>query len=72
MNMGKRITELREGTAIPGESRYVVEMGDGTGTKQVRHRSLVAQLLKDMEMSYDDTMGILNEEADNNGESEGE
>lgn len=72
MNMGKKITELREGTAIPSESRYVVEMGDGTGTKQVKHKNLVAQLLKDMEMPYDDTMEILNEGADNNGESGGE
>lgn len=60
MNMGKKITELREGTKIPRESRYVVEMGDGTGTKQVKHHNLVAQLLEDMSLGYDETMEFLN------------
>ncbi len=60
MNMGKKITELREGTKIPRESRYVLEMGDGTGTKQVKHHNLVAQLLEDMSLGYDETMEFLN------------
>lgn len=60
MNMGKKITELREGTKVPRESRYVVEMGDGTGTKQVKHHNLVAQLLEDMSLGYDETMEFLN------------
>lgn len=62
MNMGKRITELREATEISGESSYPVEMGDGTGTKRIKHKTLVEQIQKDMELSYEETMTLLNEE----------
>lgn len=73
MNMGKKITELSEGMEITGESRYLVHMGDGTGTKQVRHADLVRQFMKNMELSYDETMELLNaEETENPDENSDE
>lgn len=67
MNMGKKITDLREVEEIPGGSSYIVEMGDGTGTKKVTHNHLVNQLLTDMEMPYDETLAMLRA-ADENGD----
>lgn len=67
MNMGIKIPELREGTEISGESDYIVRMGDGTGTKRVKHKTLVEQIQKDMELSYEETMALLNEETEGNG-----
>lgn len=67
MNTGKRITELREATEISGESIYPVEMGDGTGTKGVKHKTLVEQMRKDMGLSYEETIALLNEETEGNG-----
>ena len=67
MSMGTKIPGLREGTEIPGESSYIVEMGDGTGTKRVKHKTLVEQVGKDMELSYEETMALLNGETEENG-----
>ncbi len=67
MNTGIKIPELREGTEISGESDYIVRMGDGTGTKRVKHKTLVGQMQKDMELSYEETMALLNEETEGNG-----
>lgn len=67
MNMGIKIPELREGTEISGESEYIVRMGDGTGTKRVKHKTLVGQVQKDTELSYEETMALLNEETEGNG-----
>lgn len=41
MNQGKTISELEHATTVPAGSRYVVEMGDGTGTKAVLHEDVV-------------------------------
>lgn len=41
MNQGKTIFDLEQATTVPAGSRYVVEMGDGTGTKSVTHEDVV-------------------------------
>ena len=41
MNQGQTIFELEHATTVPAGSRYVVEMGDGTGTKAVTHEDVV-------------------------------
>lgn len=41
MNQGKTIFDLEHATTVPAGSRYVVEMGDGTGTKAVTHEDVV-------------------------------
>lgn len=41
MNQGLTINELEHATTVPANSRYVVEMGDGTGTKAVTHEDVV-------------------------------
>lgn len=66
MNMGIKISELREATEITGESDYIVRMGDGTGTKRVKHKTLVEQIGKDMELPYEETMALLNGETEEN------
>lgn len=71
MNMGQKIHGLREGTEISGESNYIVEMGDGTGTKRVKHKTLVGQIQKDMELSYEETMDLLNGEEPEETEDSG-
>lgn len=74
MNMGKEITDLREGTTISGKSMYIVEMGDGTGTKRITHEKLVNQIQKEIEMSYEETLELLNKanESDNEENIESE
>ncbi len=41
MNQGKKITELEKAASVPDGSSYIVEMGDGTGTKRVLHEDMV-------------------------------
>lgn len=41
MNQGKKITELEKAASVPDGSSYIVEMGDGTGTKRVLHEDVV-------------------------------
>lgn len=74
MNMGKKITDLREGATISGKSMYIVEMGDGTGTKRITHEKLVNQIQKEIEMSYEETLELLNKanESDNEENIESE
>lgn len=64
MNQGKKIKDLPEATEIPAESRFVVEMGDGTGTKQVKQKTLIEQVLQATELTYEETLTILNTEGD--------
>lgn len=69
MTEGRKITELAESTTVPAESSYMVSMGDGTGSKRIKHKNLVAQLKKEVapegsanieEMTYEETMDFLN------------
>lgn len=69
MNQDKQITDLTEATTVPAESSYMVNMGDGTGTKQIKHKNLVIQLKEEIvpegsanaeEMTYEETMNFLN------------
>ncbi len=71
MNAGKLITSLAETTTVPAESSYLVHMGDGTGSRHVKHKNLVNQLKEEVlegmepgadvqEMTYDETMAVLN------------
>ena len=41
MTQGKKITELEKAASVPDGSSYIVEMGDGTGTKRVLHEDMV-------------------------------
>lgn len=41
MNQGQTIFDLPQAETVPAGSRYVVEMGDGTGTKSVTHEDVV-------------------------------
>ena len=75
MSAGRKITDLAEARSVTGESAYMVAMGDGTGSKHIKHKNLVEQLKKEIvpegsanieEMTYDETMDFLN------GTSEGE
>lgn len=47
MSAGRKITDLAETTSITRESSYMVEMGDGTGSKHIKHKNLVTQLKKE-------------------------
>lgn len=69
MAEGRKITDLTETIEVPAESSYMVAMGDGTGSKQIKHKNLVAQLKKEIvpegsanveEMTYEETMAFLN------------
>lgn len=69
MSAGRKITDLAETTSVTRESSYMVEMGDGTGSKHIKHKNLVEQLKKEIvpegsanieEMTYDETMDFLN------------
>lgn len=44
MDEGKRITDLEQITKIPASSAYLVESGDGAGTKKVLHEDLVKSI----------------------------
>ncbi len=48
MNQGRTISELEHATTVPAGSRYVVEMGDGTGTKAVTHEDVVKAVGNDL------------------------
>ncbi len=41
MNEGRGFFELPQAETVPANSRYVVEMGDGTGTKSITHENMV-------------------------------
>lgn len=69
MSAGRKITDLAETTSVTRESAYMVAMGDGTGSKHIKHKNLVEQLKKEIvpegsanieEMTYDETMDFLN------------
>ncbi len=70
MSAGRKITDLAETTSVTRESSYMVEMGDGTGSKHIKHKNLVSQLKEEIaggdgasnieEMTYDETMDFLN------------
>ena len=69
MSAGRKITDLAETTSFTRESAYMVAMGDGTGSKHIKHKNLVEQLKKEIvpegsanieEMTYDETMDFLN------------
>lgn len=69
MSAGRKITDLAEARSVTGESAYMVAMGDGTGSKHIKHKNLVEQLKKEIvpegsanieEMTYDETMDFLN------------
>lgn len=70
MAEGRKVTELAETTSVPEESGYMVAMGDGTGSKHIKHKNLVTQLKKEIfegqespgvqEMTYEETMDFLN------------
>lgn len=48
MNMGRLITQLKQASSVPAGSSYVVAMGDGTGTKQVSHETVVESVGRDL------------------------
>lgn len=48
MNQGKTIFDLEHATIVPAGSCYVVEMGDGTGTKAVTHEDVVKAVGADL------------------------
>lgn len=70
MSAGRKITDLAEARSVTGESAYMVAMGDGTGSKHIKHKNLVEQLKKEIapeggtsnieEMTYEETMDFLN------------
>lgn len=70
MNNGCLLTGLQEATSVSEESGYLVQMGDGTGSKHIKHKNLAAQLKKEIvgeggtlnveEMTYEETMDFLN------------
>ncbi len=79
MNQDKQITDLTETATVPAESSYMVAMGDGTGTKRIRHKNLAEQLKKEIipegssdieEMTYEETMDFLNGTGEEKGEGE--
>lgn len=48
MNMGRLITQLKRASSVPAGSSYAVAMGDGTGTKQVSHETVVESVKRDL------------------------
>lgn len=48
MNMGRLITQLKRASSVPAGSSYAVAMGDGTGTKQVSHETVVESVRRDL------------------------
>ncbi len=60
MNQGISIQQLQETATVPEGSMFLVRMGDGTGTKRVKKKTLIDQLATDMAMSYEDSLAFLN------------
>ena len=56
MNQGISIQQLQETATVPEGSMFLVRMGDGTGTKRVKKKTLIDQLATDMAMSYEDSL----------------
>lgn len=48
MNEGNRITDRPQLTNIPAGSSYLVEAGDGSGTKYIKHEDLVKNINDDL------------------------
>lgn len=63
MNQGKTIFDLEQATTVPAGSRYVVEMGDGTGTKSVTHEDVVKAVGGDLPLG--DTKNLETNAKDN-------
>lgn len=70
MDIGRRITDLEQMESVPAGSSYLVEAGDGSGSKQIKHEKLVEEVgkglnlgnLKELETeSKGSIVGALNE-----------
>lgn len=46
MNEGRKITDLEQMESIPAGTSHLVEAGDGSGTKQLKHEKLVEEIRK--------------------------
>lgn len=46
MNEGKKITDLQQLESIPKGTSYLAEAGDGSGTRSIKHETLVSEMEK--------------------------